>query len=100
MDVEDGTPRISRSRRIRLLPIQLVYFLSLEVYIVEFQGGRYRTTCSSRSRFVLISALCSSECILEEGRSPGVEVLVFSLILRIREISTSSSPAVEPGGKR
>ena len=48
-------------------------------------------------RFVLVFGLGLSERILKESSSPGVEVLVFPLVVGIREICTGSSPAVEPG---
>ena len=44
--------------------------------------------------FVFTLRLC--ERVLEECGSPGVDVLVLSLVVWIREISTSSSPTVEP----
>lgn len=50
-------------------------------------------------RFVLVFGLGLSEHILKESRNPGVEVLVFSLVVGIREISTGCGPTVGPGGR-
>jgi len=69
---------------------------SLKSYVVEIHGEHYDSTFSTRHRFVLTFVLRSSERVLKESSSPGVEVLVFSLVFGIREISTGSSPAVEP----
>ena len=65
----------------RFLPTQSFHF-SLKVYVVEIHEGSYCTTFSI-SRFVLAFELRLSECILEESSSPGVEVLVFSLVVGI-----------------
>ena len=100
MDVEDGKPRAPRGGRVRPLcaPGRLPFLL--EAYTVDFQGGQYCTTFPVRHRFFLVLVLRSSECILEESGSPGIHILVFSLVLGIGEISTSGSPTVVPGERR
>jgi hypothetical protein len=75
------------------------FLFSLNVYVVGIREGYYCTIFSTGHSFVLVLGLRLGECILEESSSPGVKVLVFPLVVGIREISTSSSPAVEPGGR-
>ena len=73
----------------------------LYLFVIDVHGSIHGGTIVQPSqlghRFVLVFGFGLSERILKESRSPGVEVLVFSLIVGIREICTGSSPAVEPG---
>ena len=100
MDVEDGKPRAPGGGRVRPLCTPGRHPFPLKAYTVDFHGGHYCTTFAVRHRFVQVLVLRSSECILEESGSPGVDILVFSFVLGIREIPTSSSPAVVPGRRR
>lgn len=76
-----------------------VFLFALDVCVVGIREGYYCSIFSTGHSFVLVLGLRLGECILEESSSPGVNVLVFSLVVGIREISTGSSPAVEPDGK-
>lgn len=82
MDVEDGIPRIPRPRRVRTRTASR-YPFSLSRHVMEIHGEHYRTTFPDIHLSVFLLVLSLSECILEEHGSPGVEVLVLSLVLRI-----------------
>jgi len=87
-------PKNLKIRRHEIPTYPAVFLFSLKVYVMGIHGGYYCTMFSTGHRFLFVFGPCLSERILEESNSPGVNVLVFSLGIRIREVSTGGSPAV------